>query len=320
MSMQRVSLGLAMAATVIVTLAVTGAAGPSGGAIRGVVRSGTSGLPVAGAPVQLVFIGSQGAEPVGDARSGADGRFSFAGLLDGRYLVTARWQGVSYAAHAVLTGGAQVDTGVQVYDASPRVALRASLLGVAVDVQQGYVRVNEVVHLVNPSTRTFLGDVTFPLPAGARFVVFGEGFHQPRVSGPAITDRLIVRPGGHQVAYMYAVRGNGEVALDRRVALPVDRLELFVAAPAEARSPRLQGLPSVANEGQTYTRASGRAVPPGDLALTIAGVPSLRLWAAPAAAGTLAAMLVVGLMWAVSRTAPNGATHGGGVAGRPQKP
>jgi hypothetical protein len=299
-------------------LVSSGAAGPSGGTIRGVVRSGTTGAAVAGAPVQLVFIGSQGAEPLGEARSGADGRFSFSGLLDGRYLVTARWQGVSYAAHAVITGGTQLDTAVQVYDASPRVALRASLLGLAVDVQQGYVRVNEVVHLVNPSTRTFLGDITFPLPAGARFVVFGDGFHQPRVTGPAITDRLIVRPGGHQVAYVYAVRGNGEVSLARRLAMPVDRLEMFVADPAEARSPRLQGLPSVTNEGQTYTRASGRAVPPGDLDLVIAGVPPLRLWAAPAAAGVLAAVLVVGLMWAIVRTSANGEASGGGVGGRPQ--
>jgi hypothetical protein len=38
--------------------------------------------------------------------------------------------------------------------------------------------------------------------------------------------------------------------------------------------------------------------------MVIAGVPSARFWLAPAAAGTLAAALVVGLMWAISRTRP----------------
>jgi hypothetical protein len=133
--------------------------------------------------------------------------------------------------------------------------------------------------------------------------VFNDGFHQPRAAGASITDRLIVRPGGHQLAYTYSVRGDGEVPLNRRLDLPVDRLELFVAAPAEARSPRLQALPSVTSEdGRTFTRASARAVPPGELVMTVTGVPSTRLWLAPAAAGSLAAVLVVGLMWAITRT------------------
>lgn len=279
-------------------------AAPGGAAINGLVRSATTGTPVPDTPVQLVFIGAQGAEAIGQTRSGAGGRFAFTGLLDGRYLVTARHQGVSYAAHAVVAGAAPVVVTVQVYEVSTQVPLRIAALGIAVDALPGYVRVNEVIHLQNPTTRTFLGDIRLPLPRGARYVVFADGFHQPRADGAVITDRLIVRPGSHQVSYAYSVGGGGEVSLDRTLPLPVDRVEMFVAAPAEARSPRLRPLPIETSEGRVYTRASGRAVPAGELKLSIAGVPSSRLWLAPVAAGTLAALLVVGLMVAMARTAP----------------
>jgi hypothetical protein len=279
------------------------AAPPAGGAVRGVVRNVTAGTVVARAPVQLVFIGTAGPEPVALARTDAAGRFGFAGLADGRYLVTVQHQGVSYATHAVVSGG-PVEVTVQVYDVSTQVPLRMALLGVAVEVWRGYLRVSEVVHLQNPTIRTFLGDVVFPLPAGARYVTFGEGFHRPRADGGAITDRLIVRPGAHQVAYMYAVGGSGDVSLDRRLAIPADRLEIFVRAPGEARGPALQPLPSVTSEGQVYTRATARAVPRGDLRLTITGVPSARSWLAPVAAGTLAALLIVGLMLGIARMSP----------------
>lgn len=278
-------------------------AAPGGGVINGLVRSATTGTPVPDTPVQLVFIGAQGAEAIGQTRSGAGGRFTFTGLMDGRYLITARYQGVSYAAHAVVAG-APVPVTVQVYEVSTQVPLRMVALGIAVDALPGYVRVNEVIHLQNPTTRTFLGDIRLPLPRGARYVVFADGFHQPRADGAVITDRLIVRPGSHQVAYAYSVGGDGEVSLDRTLPLPVDRVEMFVAAPAEARSPRLRPLPIETSEGRVYTRASGRAVPAGELTLSIAGVPSSRLWLAPVAAGTLAALLVVGLMVAMARTAP----------------
>jgi hypothetical protein len=103
---------------------------------------------------------------------------------------------------------------------------------------------------------------------------------------------------------MYAVGGSGDVSLDRRLAIPADRLEIFVRAPGEARGPALQPLPSVTSEGQVYTRATARAVPRGDLRLTITGVPSARSWLAPVAAGTLAALLIVGLMLGIARMSP----------------
>ncbi len=280
--------------------------------ITGLVRNGTTGQPAAGEAISLVFIGPQGPEGAGQTRSDAGGRFAFRGLSDGRYLLQASHQGVSYAAHAVISGGAPAaDVVVQVFDVSDRVPLRVMLLGLAIDVQQGYVRISEVVHLHNASSQTFLGTVNFPLPRGAQYITFSDGLHEPRVDGSQILDRLIIRPGDHQVAYGYSVAGSGEVALDRRLLLPVERMELFTSAPAEVRSPLLQPLPTVTNEGQTYTRASARAVPPGDLAMSVIGVPVSRRWPAPVAAGTLAGLLIIGLMAAIAK---EGREPPGGVA------
>jgi hypothetical protein len=278
--------------------------------IAGLVRNGTTGRPVPGEMVTLVFIGPQGPEGGDQTRTGADGRFAFHGLSDGRYLVQVVHQGVSYAEHALING-ASANVTVQIFDVSDRVQLRVILLGMMVDVQPGYVRISEVVHLQNPASQTFLGPVTFPLPPGARYITFGDGLHEPQVQGTQILDRLIIRPGAYQVAYGYSVPGSDEIPLDRRLTLPVERIEVFTVAPAEARSPRLQQLPAVTNEGQTYTRASGRAVPQGDLAMSIVGVPAVQMWLAPAAAGTLAGLLIVGLMWAVAREEREA---GGGVA------
>ncbi|MBM3469212.1 MAG: carboxypeptidase regulatory-like domain-containing protein [Armatimonadetes bacterium] len=291
-----------VAALLAVGLSASYAGGaPAGGTATGLVRNATTGQPVPDAEVALVFIGPEGAVQVGRARSDARGRFAFSGLPDGRYLVQSVRNGVTYAVHAVIGGRGPVEVVLQVHDASDRVPLRISLLGIAVEARTGYVRVSEAVHLQNAGSQTFLGAVVFPLPLGAKYVTFHQGLHQPRVEAGAIVDRLIVRPGTHQVAYGYSVAASGEVDLGRRLPLPVERLELFTTDPAQARSPRLQQATPVPSEGQDYARATARAVPAGDMTLVVVGVPRVRLWPAPAAAAVLAGLLALGLAWAALR-------------------
>jgi len=298
-------LALLTAAALLLLVCVSGdlaTAAPPGGVIQGTVRNGTTSAAVPNASVELLLISTQGPEGIGQTRSDGQGRFEFRGVSGGRYLLQVKHQGVSYATHAVVTGGAPVQVVLQIFDVSAQVPLRVTLLGLAIDVQAGYVRVSEVVHLRNATSRTLLGDVSFPLPRGARYVTFMDGLHQPRVEGARIVDRLVVRPGEHQLGYAYSVAGGGEIALDRRLVFALERLEVFVSAPAEARAAPLRPLPTVTtDEGQTYTRASGRNVPAGDFAIAVIGVPSPRLWLAPAAAGALAALLIAGLAWAVIR-------------------
>lgn len=297
-----------VAATLATGLTVGAAAGaPMGGTAAGLVRNGTTGQPVPNAEVTLVFVAPEGAAQVGRARSDARGRFMFSGLPDGRYLVQSERGGVTYAAHALVSSAAPAEVVIQVYDASDRVPLRISLLGIAVETRAGYVRVSEAVHLQNAGSQTFLGRMVLPLPAGARYVVFHQGLHVPRVEAGAIVDRLTVRPrtgqqpGTHQIAYGYSVAGSGEVDLGRRLLLPVERLELFTTDPALAHSPLLQHAAPVTSDGKSYKRATARAVPAGELALVVTAVPTVRLWPAPAAAALLFGMLALGLAWAALR-------------------
>ncbi len=277
------------------------AQGTQGGVIEGTVQNATTGRPAAGARVSLLLIGGQGPEEAGRTTGDATGRFRFKGLQQGRYLVRVEHGGIPYASHAVVGEGGRAELVVKVYERSGRVGLRVVLLGVAVDAFPGYLRISEVVHLGNPSNLTFSGRVALPLPRGARYLTFVEGLHRPTVDGDTLIDDLVVRPGGHQLAYGYSVGGAGEIPLDRRWEIPIDRIEVLVSPPAEARSPHLQpGLP-VSAEDRSYRRASGAAVAPGILSLGIVGVPRARLWIAPAAAAALAGALAAGLAWAAAR-------------------
>jgi len=192
----------------------------------------------------------------------------------------------------------------------PATVLRVVLLGLAIDVHPGYVRISEVVHLQNSTSQTFGGDVVYPLPRGARFVTFHEGLRRPAVRDDRIVDQLTVPAGSpHQAAYAYTVAGTGAIVLDRSLPLPVERVEVFTVAPAGLHSPNLQAAPAMTRNGRAYTRATGLTVPAGSLHMTVLGVPAVRRWPAPAAAGTLAALLSLGLGWTVL-TFRRGATPG----------
>jgi 5-hydroxyisourate hydrolase-like protein (transthyretin family) len=274
--------------------------GPSAqsGTVTGAVLNETAHQPAVGLAVQLLVIGVHGPEAVGAVRTDARGRFAFHGLASGRYLVQVNHQNVWYAAHALLEGARAADIVLRIYDVSDRVPLGVELLGIAVDIFPGYVRVSEGLRLRNPTTRTFQGDVRLPLPRGAVYITYQDGLHIPSVEGVTIRDRLVVRPGAHEIAYAYSVAGSGDVLLRRDLSFAVDRLEVFTQAPSEARAEGLQPGASTDVDGRFYTRAFGRNLRPGPFNLTVAGVPDARLWPAPSAAGTLAGLLVVGLLWA----------------------
>lgn len=183
-------------------------------------------------------------------------------------------------------------------DGGTSAPLRVSLMGIGVEVHPGYVRVSEVLAIENPSNATFVGDVTFGVPEAARYITFQEGLVRPRVDGPRIVDRLTVRPGAYRVAIAYSIAGSGDLDLSRPAPLPIDRLMVLATGPVQIHSSQLEPLPPVVDDGRTVVRAAGRAIAPGHLALRLAGVPAARRWPAPAAAGSLAALLAAGLIWA----------------------
>jgi hypothetical protein len=299
---------LVLAAVACTGTAARAVAGPAaGGTLAGVARRVTTGGVMAGAGVQLVEVTARGPRGMGEGRAGPDGRFAFHGLPDGRYLVQVLHQDVVYATHATLTGGARADVVIEAYDVAAGVPLRVTFVGAAIDVHRGYVRVSEIVHLRNATTRTFLGELRLALPPRAQFVTFHEGWHRPAVDGDRLRDRLTVRPGAYRLAYSYSVAGSGTVILDRPLAVPIDRVEVFVLAPAAVLGPALTAQPATMNEGRLFNRASARSVAAGPLAMQVAGVPADARWQAPAAAGALAAALLIGLVAAALRAAATSA-------------
>jgi hypothetical protein len=209
-----------------------------------------------------------------------------------------RWPALLLAAGLAATAPAA--TTARPVSASQSAEPRVILLGIAVEAQPGYARVTEVVHLQNDTPHAVRARVSVPLPGGARYITFYEGLQQPAVRDGNIVDELIMRPGPLQIVYAYTVAGAPALSLDRRLAWPVERVEVLATAPAAARSPHLQPAPALERDGRTYTRATGQRVAPGPLPVTILGVPPFRRWPAAAAAATLAGLLALGLAWAVA--------------------
>lgn len=183
----------------------------------------------------------------------------------------------------------------------PRLTVRAALLGIGAEVHAGYVRVSEVLHLENTSTQAIAADVSIPFPSAARFLTFHEGLSQPRVEGDRIVDRLTLPPGLYRIVYAYTMGGAGEVALNRYLPMPIERVDVLTTAPAAIKSEGLTPLPPVTLGRRTFLRASGRISTPGTLALAVTGVPASRHWPAPVAAAFLAGLLLVGLGHAAAR-------------------
>lgn len=177
----------------------------------------------------------------------------------------------------------------------------AMQLGIGIETFPGYVRVSEVVHLRSSSPRAFAGEVVLPLPPAARFVTYHEGLAKPRVEADGIIDTMTIGPKIHRVVYAYSVAGAGTVKLDRRATMPIERVDVLALAPAEIRSDHLASALPLTLRGRIYFRASGRVDAPGTLGLSVTGVPALRRWPAPAAAATMAVMLLVGLALAIAR-------------------
>ncbi len=208
-----------------------------------------------------------------------------------------------FAASALLGAGTCLVTAVAAAPAAVAGSAGpvAAQMGIGVETFPGYVRVSEVIHLRSSTPRAYVGEVVLPLPPGARFVTYHEGLVKPRVETDRIVDTMIIGSGMHRVVYAYSIAGAGTVKLDRQATMMIERVEVLSLAPATIHSDHLASALPVTLRNQIYFRASGRVQAPGVFTLSISGVPVLRRWPAPAAAATMAVMLLIGLAVAISR-------------------
>ena len=221
------------------------------GVIEGEVRPGPGAtVEVDGVPVQLLGL-SQGAPTLQETRT-AGGRFRFdlpSAGGNATYIVRAQVDGVTYLAPTPVLLSPEVPTarvGVLVYAAtSERPPLTSQATGITVvfvDVNAGKVTLQREDLVLNPGTRTWLGDadgVTLRLPAPARLDnLEGEAWYEglPAVgefalAGSEVVTRLPFRPGVTLVTTRYTVPVDlaaPEEILSVSAALPAERLQVLV--------------------------------------------------------------------------------------------
>jgi len=171
-----------------------------------------------------------------------------------------------------------------------------SLLLIAVDVQQDYLRVSEALRIVNDGPQREV-DLTFTLPAGAVYLTVHRGFRMPVVEAGGFRARLSIPRGVSEVAYSYALPSGSTRTLERTFPLRVHRLEMVTRGRGVALTASRGRLMEPLQIGAEHlSRWELRALPAGEhVVFSLRGLPASRRWFAGAAAAAFAALLAGGL-------------------------
>lgn len=283
--------------------------GPADGTLDGVITgqviNGTAGAArAAGARVVAVpFSHALGDILPGDpvtATVGAAGTFTLTQLLAGSdvaYRVVATYGGADYVppdpVPLTATAARAEAVDVTVYEPSEDVSLdvSAARLVVVPRPEAGVLDVAEAWTIRNPSDRTLVGaggDPTLRLPLlpGA----FEIQIDDPRVGGRArldgddVVSDVPVPPGDFPVIVGYSAPYSGTTAeIDRRIAWPVERLDVVVSGEAVAIASDVlsSGPATTLGERGAAATASGTGLAAGArLRIALSGLPEATTTAA----------------------------------------
>ena len=295
-------------------------------AVSGRVQRGAGGAPLAGAWAILHEIGMRGrGGPIDSVRTGANGRYTLTiarADTSAVYVVSSWFSGIAYFSEAVpLRGRGSVELQpILVYDSSstgPPIRVERRLVTVALPKKDDGTRAAlELLELRNPAQATRVtNDTTHPTWTGALphgVVQFQAG--QGDVSGEAVGlrgDSVVVfgpiPPGDpKQLSYSYTLP-----ATVTRLEVPIDQptgeLDLLVedtAAVVSTPSLEFDGVQPV----DQRRFASYRAPTPAVGTRVVITFPHGRFSAqalVPYAIAVLASVLVVGLVIALRKPAPD---------------
>ncbi|MFQ5458720.1 MAG: carboxypeptidase-like regulatory domain-containing protein [Myxococcota bacterium] len=265
--------GLIVAGFALVQPALSGAPSALAAEIAGTIVEGASGRGVAGLDVLLVWRSTQ--EEAGQATSDAQGRFRFANVDPGPYLVTATYQGVPYVKADVVVAAesSRMTVDLDVFEtttADDDILIRADHL--ILQTTGADINVTEVLIFENTGDRTYIGAVSPASPTGyGMFVSLPDGyidltappwlerrFYSPSESGFHMA--LPLQPGTAQVTLSYRLQRSAlGTALDRK--FPFDVRALNVAVPTRAdlrvRSAQLHREKPVQIDGRWFALSSG---------------------------------------------------------------
>jgi len=290
--------------------------------VRGRVINGTfDDRPVARVSVQLLRMSKENPSVVASAKTSRNGEFAFRVQDDGPYLMLAPYRGVEYTSGPFRANpSVRAIPDIVVYEPTTdrptisfpyRIAL-IDRLGV------GVISVQEIVRVMNPSSRTYLGhevvpnkQVTFSLdiPKKAQGVTVLRGMASPIVAEGRLMEASPLQPGVRDIMFAYQVRYWGTRAA-LRWTLEESTGSMDVVAPdqgAMITSSLLETKPPGMIRGQRFLRIAGSNLPKGrvvEVALTgLRGyyAPTVR-WLAVLLALILMATVVASLRTSKART------------------
>ncbi|MGH2452406.1 MAG: hypothetical protein ACRDF5_01400 [bacterium] len=309
---------IALAGAVLISPPRLGA----GEMIRGRVINGTlNNSPVAGQTVQLLRMSEDSATPLASTKTDHRGRFVFnVPGTESVSLVVARYRGIQYASKTLQpTSNTGASEDISVYEpTTDRPEISYSYRIVLIDrLGIGVISVREVVGVVNPSLRTYIGREDVPgrrvalsvdLPRGAEGVTVLAGIPAPIVEPGRLLDASPLVPGVRDVAFKYQVRYWGsKAALRWSLAESTGSMDVFAPDLGERlRSATLETKPSGAVRGQRFLRLAQDNLAEGDeIEVELTGLPGnyapVARWLAGLLALMLAAVLVVSVRGSKAR-------------------
>lgn len=314
----------ALAAAGLLLASAAPVRGAARGTIEGRVLDRTSNAPARGARVTLISGTPEGAgEERATVRTGADGRFRFAGLATGAdriYALDVVYRGGAYAGEALTLPDdtAQppvIETTVRVFDTTtdPNVILvrRDDLFVVEAE---GGVGVIESLVVLNTSERAYIGrrgpsgpvTLGLALPSAARaegVAVIDSNLNVPALVptdfGAGVT--VAIPPGETRLTYSYEVPGSaGLHELSRTALYGTVELNVYAGEGIALRSNRLVPNGEVTIGGTTYARHSAlEGLDPGDQVQVVAELRRSASAARAAAYAGAALALLAALFAAV---------------------
>jgi 5-hydroxyisourate hydrolase-like protein (transthyretin family) len=223
-------------------------------AVSGTVLNGTTGQPLAGATVEVDRMGVSGFESAGEARTDAQGRFSFSQELQGPQMLRVPFEGVTYF-RTVPPGTPSTGLEVVVYAASrlPGAAKVSKHMLFFEPSESGSMAVQETFICTNAGKTAWhdpgQGELRFYLPPSA----IGE----PQVSATA--------PGGMPVPAPLVKTSTASVmAIDFAIKPGETRFDLAYTVPYTAGQP-YQGQVATSDENTYLIAPQGITLAGGGL-------------------------------------------------------
>jgi hypothetical protein len=261
----------------------TEAGAQGSGVIEGQVSNGTSseGEPLGGLLVTLWISRGEEDESSLQVTTDEEGRFHFEGLdTDGySYQFVVEYQGIDYGSElmAFPEGEDVLSVPFAVFEPTTSDAdlwiERAHLI---VDLQPGFMLVQEVQIFVNGGNKTYIGStgeegaatLHFPLPQGVSGVQLIEGLMSCCVVETEMgiaSDRPIF-PGVEQFVFTYEVEHQSSAySFAKEIAYPINSLDVMVTdVGAEVIAPGLTVEEPISSEGGRYLHLTGQNLTPAD--------------------------------------------------------